>query len=205
MNMIPHEIHITVSQVDSLTHFVDCCRLLGVKPIILDLHTANNAIIKDMMTSSVIKSNTLGAHSYMNDLIVNLKYKGYAPIRGKIEVPPFHPDVPSIQNNLPHESGRYFESHIEVVLQNLEDLSRLKDFAGTRDIHVSANFFKSYENTKTIMLTRRCYSGTVEAFKNTVSEIRQQLSKNFMLTEKEIIEYCVYDSATSHDDKWIKS
>lgn len=210
-NKIPHEIHITIQGRDGanidLEDFRAVCSKLGVKPIVLDLHTKEGAEIKDIMTSSISVSSTATAIYKMNELKEQLTKRGYNVVRNKLESVPWHPMVPNRENKFKHTEGCYFESHIEVFIDGSNPLSMpaLKGIAANHDLHVSRNFFKRTDSgIFTIMLTLRDYTGTIEDFKQKVSEAREAIKSSFDLTGKEEIEYCLYDSNTDHDNIWIK-
>lgn len=206
-NNIPHELHVTVEKVQELDKFCNACSAADVKPIILDLHSKSN-VMKDMMTSSVVIGSTEEAYSELKSIKRILEVYGFNAIRGKIEVPPFHPAVPNKTNGLSVPKDCYFETHIEVIIPNGEQYhSNLLSWADYNpDVHVSKNTFKKYEDFSTVMLTYRAYDGTIESFKEEVAAIREKVVADLgvKLNGKEIIEYCLFDSNKSHDNRWLK-
>lgn len=207
---IPHEIHLTVTRDGgvNLDAFKLDCATLGVKPIVLDLHTKTNTKIKDIMTSSIKVSSTGSALYHMCDLTEKLTELGYTVLRSKLESVPWHPMVPNETNKLNHTDGCYFESHIAVYVDDTDTTStmRLKSVADKHNLHISRNYFKRSESgIYTLMLTLREYTGTIENFKKLVADSREALkAAYFELTGKEEIEYCLYDSNVKHDKEWIK-
>ena len=208
VNKIPHEIHITVSGVTDIEKFKEDCRDLGLKAIVLDLHISDG-VIKDIMTSSVKIGNSNEAYALMVQDKANLEARGYKVVRGKIEVAPWHPIVPKRANQLHVGHGQYFESHIEVYIDNhskTHTLEALKDMIDD-DVHVSNNFFKRNADISSIMLTYRQSSANVclEGFKDDTQRIRELLTEaGFSVNKKNIIEYSMYDSNVDHDKIWIK-
>lgn len=207
MAKMPHELHLTVKTVDCLKQFIVACGMADVKPIVLDLHTKSGGPLKDMMTSSVFVGSSSQAYEEMSRIKAVLNLYGFEVIRGKIEVPPFHPAVPNASNNFSHEKDRYFESHIEVLLSpdDPNSFEKLRFWADKRgDVHLSNNTFKKRGDISTVMLTYRSDDHFLESFKKEVQLIREKLNEaGFEVNGKEIIEYCLYDSATSHDNEWL--
>lgn len=206
ISRMPHEIHITVKQADSLAEFTYACISAGVKPIVLDLHKKDTSTIKDIMTSSVFYGNSSQAYAEMKRIAGILEIHGFNVVRGKIEAPPFHPAVPNNVNKFKHEHGRYFESHIEVLLDDKKNNKMLENWVQQYPLHIhmSNNVFKATETISTMMLTYRKYDGTIESFKADINKIRESLSVDgFSINGKEIIEYCLYDSSIIHDAEWI--
>lgn len=207
IDRMPHELHITVKEVDTLQRFVEACESASVKPIVLDLHSKANTVLKDMMTSSVFIGPSSRAYDEVLRIKAILEVYGFEVIRAKIEVPPFHPAAPNETNTFSHEKNRYFESHIEVILDSDEKfgLEKLKEFAERKGgVHVSANAFKRHAEVTTVMLTYRNSTMLMEQFMAEVKNLRHQLESNgYILNGKDIIEYCLYDSATNHDNTWL--
>lgn len=204
---IPHEIHITVKEVPDLTTFKEHCKQLEVKPIVLDLHTRQSTLV-DVMTSSIYIGTTSQAYESLLVLKKKLQEFGYEVVRGKIEAAPWHPMVPTKENTFGHKENNYFESHIEVYLEegSKHNLESLKELANELSVHVSNNFFKRTKEVSTVMLTYREYYGTLEFFKETLADIRSKLiERGFSISKKEIIEYTVFDSNVYHDIEWLKT
>lgn len=203
---IPHEIHITVTGVDSIDGFKNVCTTIGVKAIILQLHTKSSQIVKDMMTSSVFIGTTTDAIAHAEKLKSFLD-DYYDVTRIKVEVPPFHPAVPSLYNNAKHVKDGYFETHIEVYIDKTAEhmsLERLKENLQDTPLHVSNNFFKMEGDQYTVMVTYRVYDGKIEEFKHAVAQYRNDIEQmGFVISGKTIIEYALYDTKTNHDSEWM--
>lgn len=208
VNALPHEIHVTVANVNSLDSFKNICRQVGVKPIVLDLHTKAEGSIIDIMTSSVFVGSTVNAILEAEKIKTFLE-DFYEVVRCKIEVPPFHPAVPSEKNTAQHVVDGYFETHMEVYVTKDPLTSTSYDLlvdllADNPELHVSKNYFKNNEESSTVMVTYRKYSGKIERFKNEVSAWRNYIEQNgFTLNGKTIIEYSIYDTKVTHDSQWI--
>lgn len=209
-NKIPHEIHVTVESATSIDVFRTDCKNIGVKPVVLALHTKSDATLKDVMTSQVVIGTTTEAFSAMHKTQVVLEDLGYHVTRCKIEAAPWHPSAPTATNKLEHAKHNYFESHIEVTVDDSEDsfatLAALKDCLSDTDAHLSGNFFKATETVKTVMVTLRRYSGTFEKFKYELSMLKEQITAwGFEFNQKDIVEYSIYDSNTDHDTEWMRA
>ena len=203
---IPHEIHVTVESAVDIESFRDACKSIGVKPVVLALHTQPGAIIRDVMTSQVVIGTTTDAFHAMEATGAGLAAQGYRVVRSKIEAAPWHPSAPTLANGLQHSEHNYFESHIEVYVNEDSDinLNRLMYCLAQQDAHVSGNFFKSTDTHKTVMVTLRRYTGTLEDFKSALERLKNLLRIcNFEYNKKDIVEYSIYDSKVMHDDEWI--
>ena len=206
-NKIPHEIHVTVAAA-SVEQFRKDCHSIGVKPVFLALHTTGNGIIKDVMTSQVVIGTTAEAFDAMTDTQSALLRMNYDVVRSKIEAAPWHPSAPTATNKLKHAEDNYFESHIEVHVDNSEvtgqSMEMLKLCVADTDAHLSNNFFKMTDTVQTVMVTIRRYTGTFEQFKCALDELKVRLTTwGFEYNKKDIVEYSIYDSKTSHDSEWL--
>jgi NTP pyrophosphatase (non-canonical NTP hydrolase) len=205
-NKIPFEIHVTVEQAVSPEKFREDCHTIGVKPVMLDLQTKAGGVIKDVMTSSVVIGSTSTAFNEMYGIETRLSDMGYKVVRGKIETSPRHPSVPTDANKFQHAPGRYFESHIEILVKDQAHYEVLR--SNLRDslpwVHLSRNAFKRKDSGAfTVMATVRKYDQTLEHFKGVVAITRGFLEEwRFELPSKDIIEYSIYDSKVHHDAEW---
>jgi len=203
---IPHEIHVTVESATDIESFRDACKSIGVKPVVLALHTQLGASIRDVMTSQVVIGTTADAFRAMDVTGAGLTAQGYRVVRSKIEAAPWHPSAPTEANKLQHAEHNYFESHVEVHVNENGDnnLNRLMYSLAHQDAHVSGNFFKETDTHKTVMVTLRRYTGTLEDFKSALVRLKTLLSVcGFEYNKKDIVEYSIYDSRVMHDDGWI--
>lgn len=207
---VPYEMHVTVEQAQKGA-FKEACASLStektrVKPIILDLQNkqGDNVFI-DTMTSSTFVGDNNSAYHEMKRISDGLAAQGFKVIREKIETVPWHPAAPSkVDGNSNMPKDCYFETHFGVRTSD-EHLSQLREFAESRNIHLSRNIFKSLGNGEfTIMLTYRDYDTVYEDFKDHVEQIETDLKRNFAV-EKTIVEFSVYDTKISHDSSWLTS
>lgn len=213
---IPYEIHITVdiSGFDSpdgkdkaieyaTESFVRTCKGAGVKPIVLDLESGGDSVMKDVMTSSHIIGNNTEAYTECVRISNYLKVSGFKVVRKKIETVPWHPAAPcEPTDKMPEDC--YFEAHIGCVITP-RDKTKLKDLAEIHNAHLSRNFFKKLKDGKFVnMITLRNYKGTLEDFEYAVDELKKALELNDINFEKVIIEFSIYDTKVSHDFKWLE-
>lgn len=204
---VPFEIHITVKNTyKDLEHFKDQCKVLGVKPILLDLQNKQgDNVMNDLMTSSVYIGTNSGAYHEAKYLSGLLNLAGYETVRLKIETVPWHPAAPSKKHSNPvMPKNCYFESHFGVIT-NSEKLEDLKRIAALEDAHLSKNIFKKIdENSFKIMMTKRQHSGVYETFKSEIERIEFVLKSEGFELDKTIIEFSIFDTKISHDAEWLK-
>ena len=200
---IPYEIHVTVKISASVDEFKNACRDLGVKPIFLDLQMRNSdAVIKDLMTSSVVIGDNRTAYEEMKRISSGLSAAGFEVLREKIETVPWHPAAPW-DSSQPMPLNCYFESHLNVLLSaDREEV--LTCIAKAHSAHKSKNAFKVYEDgSYTIMVTLRDYTATHDSFREKLRLLKEELLLSDFSIEKEIVEFSVYDSRVSHDADWL--
>ena len=213
---IPFEIHVTVNMTGYTTDkgfkqdqldveaFKDVCKEIGVKPILLDLHLQEGAVIKDLMTSSVVMGDNRKAYCEMKRISTELSECGYDLIREKIETIPWHPAAPSDKHQNPvMPPSCYFESHLNTYCTEdiREDLARIASKHGAK---MSSNVFKKFDDGSfTIMVTLRNYSDVFEKFKLQLEALKTDLANANFVVEKEIVEFSVFDTKVSHDSSWI--
>lgn len=201
----PFEIHVTVAETPDLESFRKVCAGLDVKPIVLDLHTQSQDVIKDIMTSSVFFGGNKEAYLEMTRISKGLAEAGYKVVRNKIETVPWHPAAPSRTNLTPRmPESCYFECHFNVRVQGEERRALLSMLARDEECHLSKNAFKKYEDgSEMIMMTYRSYDKVYEDVRDKVDHIVAVLSAQSFDVEKEIVEFSIYDSKTMHDAAWI--
>ena len=176
---LPFEIHITVEvsgdnfdleyMDGSLDYFKQCCGIIGVKPVVIDLEINGESPMKDIMTSSKHFGDNRSAYEESERISDELGKMGYKVVRKKIETVPWHPGAPVISTGKDIPNGCYFESHIGVIITPGREKDNLNDFVnitlsdssiielwGTAKL--SQNFFKKSKNGDKFvnMLTYRC-------------------------------------------------
>lgn len=205
---IPYEIHITVDNkeqyINKISDFKEVCTKANVKPILLDLHLSEGAIIKDLMTSSTFLGNNKEAFLEMKRISGVLKDSGYEVVREKIETIPWHPAAPSLKHQNPTmPKSCYFESHLSTIC-SLSTKSKLEEITKKNNAHISRNIFKKLtEEMFTIMITYRSYTEPFEIFKESLEKLKTDLKNNNFELDKEIVEFSIYDTKISHDFDWL--
>ena len=210
---IPHELHVTVTNLVEYEGFKDVCKDIGngVKPIVLELHNSGRyEATKDIMTSSIFIGKTSDALEELKRIKTYLTQHGYLVERGKIEAAPFHPRVPTSINGFSHIENGYFESHIEVYVDSNESSSAsmkvLKEKMYGKNIHISSNLLKPKADTFIAMLTIREYTGTLEEFKLVLANTREYIeTSGFTINGKDVIEYCLYDTNITQNKDWFEN
>ncbi len=204
----PYELHVTVEQASSVEDFRRICSALEVKPIVLDLHTRDAGVIKDVMTSSVFFGRNAEALTELERIASGLQAAGLTVIRKKIETVPWHPAAPSRMHASPvMPKDCYFECHFGVKVQDDEaNMAHLRQLARELNCHLSKNVFKRHEQGDvTVMMTYRAYSGVYEDVKERVEYIARQVRSEGFGVEKELIEFSLYDTKVHHDAGWLKA
>lgn len=204
----PYELHVTVEQAGSLEDFRRVCAALEVKPIVLDLHTRDDGVIKDVMTSSVFFGRNAEALAQLERVSAGLQEAGLKVVRKKIETVPWHPAAPSRMHANPMmPKDCYFECHFAVkTLDDRPHMDQLAALAKELKCHLSKNVFKRHEEGKvTVMMTYRTYTGVYEDVKERVQYIARQLKGEGFGVDKELIEFSLYDTKVHHDTEWLKA
>lgn len=204
---IPHEIHITVATVPSLDAFREDCKALGIKPIVLDLHTKEGELLSDMMTSQVVFGTTPEAFRVMDETGTRLTVLGYEVIRKKIEVAPWHPAAPKThEQTLRAPEKEYYEAHIECIL-DAEGVTNAKYSALAHNARLSNSVSKRdpVNGNVTMMVTLRDYKVKHGRFEFLVLCLHNELASNMgtVSVRKPIIEYSIFDSNTERDAAWL--
>ena len=203
----PYEIHITIESAPSLDAFIQTCRALEVKPIVLALQRHQNGPIRDVMTSSVCFGQNSDAYQEMQRIAAGLADAGFKVVRRKIETVPWHPAAPSkSSSNQAMPAACYFECHLAVRVQDETEQARLGALAHAEGCHLSRNAFKTYEDgSATVMMTYRTYEGVYEDVQARVAELKAILTANAFPVDKEVIEFSLFDSKVTHDAAWLRA
>ena len=203
---IPFEIHVTVKATDT-DKFINDCKEIGVKPIVLDLQTKDKNI-KDVMTSSVHMGTNYSAYEELERIVYHLHAREYEVVREKIETVPWHPAAPSSKSaSTVMPTNCYFETHIGVNVPNIwERKESLQEIAIQNDAHMSRNAFKVHDDGSYMqMITLRKYDGTYESFEHDANALYDMIIQCDFEVEKRITEFSIYDTKVSHDAEWLKN
>jgi NTP pyrophosphatase (non-canonical NTP hydrolase) len=229
---LPFEIHITVDgseMIDpilfdrkkfDIDYFKRVCKDIGVKPIVLDLET-NSDIIKDTMTSSKFFGDNRSVYDESQRIVNSLEESGFEVLRTKIETVPWHSKAPKnlkIGEIIPDNC--YFESHIGIsIFKSQKEIldkfverefnsEMLGDFLNIKikefgSLKLSSNFFKKSEDKFINIITFRSSKVGYTTFKEIVELIKKTMNLGGFDYEKVEIEFCIYDTNLSHDNKWM--
>lgn len=195
----PYEIHITVSQAPSYEQFLLDCKEIGVKAVVLDLHTKTNGIIKDVMTSSRLIGTNKTVIEEVHRITYELEQRNYRVVRQKIETVPWHPHTTAERGE-----DNYFEAHTPVtVSQNDEEklYYLIKQHPGC---HLSRNALKKHnDGTVIMMITMRHNDCDHPTFVSRVNRLKGSLAeKGYDFGSKDMVEWAIYDNNIQHDNDW---
>lgn len=200
----PYELHVTVAEAPDVDAFRLACHDAQVKPILLDLQTQGNQVIRDVMTSSVVFGTNTDALAAIERQCQVLSAHGLRVVRKKIETVPWHPAAPSIAHANPvMPKDCYFECHFGVKTQEGPALAQLRELAQKLNCHLSRNTFKRTADHIVVMLTYRDYQGPYESVAQMVGHIGETLRSAGFEVDKEIIEFSLYDTKVHHDAAWL--
>lgn len=208
---LPYEIHVTVAGgivVDSaerLEDFKRACAMIGVKPLLIDMHNSmGKTVMLDTQTSSVHLGDNTSAITEVRRISNSLRAGGFKVVREKVEAVPWHPAAPSVLHRNPiMPKDCYFEAHFNIVVDD-EKLSNLRSREGVYGFHLSRNAFKRISDTEFVMMaTKRNYEGTFEQFKTECESLVEFLQNDGFVVPKTITEFSIYDTNVSHDEEWI--
>lgn len=209
---LPYEIHVTVrldkdaNPAPQIDWFVEACKEIDVKPIVLDLQRRNgSSAMMDVMTSSKHYGNNASAYMAAEKIRQHLsQHRAFTVVRVKIETVPWHPAAPYIDTDI-MPANCYFESHIPITIRT-EDILTLKNICEQLQLHLSRNTFKQNpDGTIVIMTTFRSSVMVGPNFQQHVTDIRTKLIDHGLIVGKSIVEFSVYDTKVSHDSEWIKN
>lgn len=197
----PYEIHITVAQAPSYEQFLMDCKEIGVKAVVLDLHTKSNGIIKDVMTSSTMVGTNQSVIEEVDRVTAELEHHGYRVVRQKVETVPWHPHTATEKSD-----DNYFEAHVPVTTleENDEKLYYLiKQHPGC---HLSRNALKKHNDGSVIMMvTMRHNDCDHETFVKRVNRLKGSLAEaGYDFGSKDMVEWAIYDNNVEHDTQWVE-
>ncbi len=197
----PYEIHITVAQAPSYEQFLIDCKDIGVKAVVLDLHTKASGIIKDVMTSSTMIGTNQTVIEEVDRITAELEARSYRVVRQKIETVPWHPHTGNERSD-----DNYFESHIPVTIGEGEvEYDKLKYLIKRYPgCHLSHNALKKHnDGTIIMMVTMRHNDCNHEDFVKRVNQLRAGLAgEGYDISPKDMVEWAIYDNNISHDNDW---
>lgn len=204
---LPYEAHVTVKlngSDEETQRFIDVCKSIGVKPIVLNLATKAETSIVDVMTSSKHIGNNSSAHAHVIDVASKLSAHAFDVCRLKLETVPWHPMAPKDGESMP--TNTYFETHVPFVLPNesvVPVLRRAVYDLGIPQLHMSTNVFKRNEDGSCVqMVTYRRNDCGRESFLIDVEHIVSVLTRADWTVGKYHTEFALYDTNVSHDALW---
>lgn len=198
----PYEIHITVAQAPSYETFLIDCKDIGVKAVVLDLHTKSSGTIKDVMTSSTMIGTNQSVIDEVDRITLALESRGYRVVRQKIETVPWHPHTASDRTE-----DNYFEAHIPVTIgDGVTEYDKLKYLSKRYPgCHLSRNALKKHnDGTVVMMVTMRHNDCSHDDFVKRVNQLRAGLAgEGYDISPKDMVEWAIYDNNVRHDGVWM--
>lgn len=201
-----YEVHVTVdAEGISIEDFREACWKLKVKPI--EIILKEGAEMKDLMTSGTRDfDDDKKAFDWAKEQEEFLNENGFKVLRVKIETQPEHPLAPKTRKDeMP--DGSYFETHIQMTLVRPEFMDILEEFIRRNKVHLSRNAFKQQKDGHMVyMLTYRstdCYG----KFYSTKSKFILDFMEHFedvAVLRPANVEFILFDSKQSHDDRWLQ-
>lgn len=131
-----------------------------------------------------------------------LTAQGIRVLRTKIEASPFNAEVPQAESS--RKAGRYFESHVKVLLRTLADETALYAIAMAHGAHLSRNArrVRSDGRAERFVTLRRGSCG-YPAFARDTAMLEAALAPRVERVLEVEIEYVVYDSNLAIDAGWL--
>lgn len=200
---VPYEIHVTV-QTDNVQGFIETCKEIGVKPIVLDLQKSDGSIgIQDVMTSSKVTGVDSDALRSLFQVKNELIKKGFTVVREKVETAPWHPEAIVYDRN--KAKDRYFETHIPISItpDGIEELGKV---AKTNGCHMSRNPFKKIKGGRVVQMLTFRKKISAHVFEAMVGLITDDLTEaGYVIIGKVQTEFALFDSKVNHDAAWLNS
>jgi len=188
-----YEIHITVSQPDSIERFKQVCRAIDVKPIVIATGDYDQ-----VMTSSIFAD---GHYlNKVNKIDQHLSDAGFDVIRHKVEI------MPQITK---HPDHLYYESHIRFKIPKekqgyvTEKLALIERLCQRKNLHKSRNLFKVDNEFIYQMATYRSYTDTIWQFGTHIEDVKDYAGHVGLWYDKVELEECIYDTNEGVDKKWL--
>jgi hypothetical protein len=137
------------------------------------------------------------------DICHSLNTDGFIATRIKIEAAPNNRDIPQSNSEINNSSHRYFEHHIQLLLEPDADISKLAKLTESYGAHLSRNISRIREDDRREhFITQRCFAvGRIEAktrLQTLVGAI-DLLPYPIVKIEEEFV---VYDSNIELDAGW---
>lgn len=185
-----YEIHVTVDT-NAVVLFVNHCKEIGVKPIVIETQKENSFNNQVMTSSKYSDDHYLDT---LRNISSSLKDKSYKILRQKVEIRPLE---------VKHNNFIYYESHLRLKLDKDFDYTNLKLLCKELNFHLSKNLFKKAEDFSYQMITYRSYTDSLTQFIKIIDVMKKKLTDLSINFDKIEIEECIFDSNVNVDNNWI--
>lgn len=142
-----------------------------------------------------------GQRAQADAIAAQLRAHGLQPLRIKIEAAPGNRDVP--QDDAQAVAGRYFESHIKLLLEADADVAELAERVRGRSAHLSRNALRTREDGRAERFVTQRSLGGLRRAQAELGELLDELDASGLRRLGVETEYVVYDDNLAVDDGWI--
>ncbi|MFN8673059.1 MAG: hypothetical protein U0457_13395 [Candidatus Sericytochromatia bacterium] len=189
-----YEIHISILDTFDNNKFYEICKLLKVKPIIIDFN--NDKTKNQPMISKKIKDspkNTLELIEKMYKIMLD----NFSITRLKIEADINNKNIPLLDEQ--HDKNCYFENHLRLIWDKNILEKKLAQELRVYNGHLSKN---SLSNNKNRFVTQRFYKYGYHKAKEELEKLCNFIDSKNIKYDKKIYEYTIYDSNLELDSSW---
>lgn len=188
------EYHITVEDTDDIDRFINVCRELRLKPIVIMLSSGEHA--KQVMTSNFVMGTYPDNLTEISDLAKKLETAGFPACRLKIEAKAKSKGVPLTSEQMATWESAYFELHFKV---KTDDKERLFDLCKRRKALIAWNALKP---EGAYLITIRLFSCGLPDALSANKDFKNYLRSNGYTILQNQKEFVVYDSNIDLDRGW---
>ncbi len=198
------EAHITVAVTnEQRAQFRDTCRELHVKPVMIELPAGRSP--SQPMTGSYHRGSAPEAASEVATLARNLRERGYAITRVKLEAVATNDGVPDSDrdaNTFPRDC--YFEFHLKLLLDPNANTVPLEELCAQLGARLSRNAFKQRADGRSErFVTARVYhAGRRTAFAKADTLLAALTNAGYHIANQ-VREYSLFDSHANLDAGWL--
>jgi len=197
------EVHLTTVPLgaEGVLAYRRACLELKVKAIVIELAPG---VPVQPMTCMRVTGTVQDAHDAARRVGDQLSARGFPTRRLKIEAAPWNPGVPRTDDDASAEpTGRYFEFHARVLLEEGTDLAVLAGRCADHGAHLSRNPLKVRDDGRQErFVTLRCPGVGLATTESRAAALLHDLAASGWTVASSVLEYCVYDDHLELDAGW---